>query len=593
MRPHWLLLSFLGVFLFSAPAEAKKLLSWRFESDQNRLVFQTNEGVRPKAKLIYDPTRLVIDLPGTNLGRPTVNRNIGEGIQKVRVGQFKEQTTRIVVELTPGYTLNPEEVKVRGETPTQWSVQLPTPQRPTMPPVPTEQDNQPSPKAAASPTNTKETPSLGFQVTGNGLFVRLDGEEPEDIALKRSDDGRWIDIYLKDVTLPKNLVEQAFSLEHYNVTQVEFHQDSSSRARVSLKVEENSPGWNAFYSQLGGLVLLPKEGWSAGASNAESPSQENGRLVSNSASEELATIESVELTNDGAELLVKADQAVEASGTRTNGVYEITIPNAKLARPVSGPQWDADNPVSRVRVRQQDAETVVVKVQSAPGVKIEALNQPEKQLVALPLTRVSSRSISVPPPKKASPPAPMPDPSEEDVLVMVDPGHGGKDVGATGIGGLSETDIVLPISEHVAEFLREEGVQVKLTRTQDRFVSLEGRTEKANRADADLFVSIHANSINMSRPDVNGLETFYYSTGEELAQTIHKTILRSVDIKDRKLQRAQFYVLRNTSMPAVLVEVGFLTGREDAQKLKKPAFRRRMAEAIARGVLKYVQQNNL
>jgi N-acetylmuramoyl-L-alanine amidase len=109
---------------------------------------------------------------------------------------------------------------------------------------------------------------------------------------------------------------------------------------------------------------------------------------------------------------------------------------------------------------------------------------------------------------------------------------------------------------------------------------------------ADLFVSIHANSINLSRPDVSGLETYYYSSGQRLARTIHSSILQSLDIKDRGVRQARFYVLRKSSMPSVLVEVGFVTGREDAAKLSNPDYRNQMAQAIARGILQYIQQNS-
>lgn len=174
---------------------------------------------------------------------------------------------------------------------------------------------------------------------------------------------------------------------------------------------------------------------------------------------------------------------------------------------------------------------------------------------------------------------------------MIDPGHGGRDPGAVGIGGLQEKNVILPISRRVAALLEQNGVQAVMTRSDDRFISLRGRTDMASRARANLFVSIHANAISLSRPDVNGVETYYYSSGQRLAQTIHRSMLQSTGMRDRGVKRARFYVLRNTSMPAVLVEVGFVTGREDAPRLSDPRFRDQMAEAIARGILQYVQQN--
>jgi N-acetylmuramoyl-L-alanine amidase len=176
--------------------------------------------------------------------------------------------------------------------------------------------------------------------------------------------------------------------------------------------------------------------------------------------------------------------------------------------------------------------------------------------------------------------------------VVIDPGHGGKDPGAIGIGGVQEKDVILPISQQVTRLLEQQGVQVMMTRSGDYFVSLQGRTDLANRARADLFVSIHANSMGMGRPDINGLEVYYFGD-RRLADTIHKNIRRSVSIGDRGVRRARFYVLRNSRMPSTLVEVGFLTGYEDSPKLTDPAFRSQMAVAIARGILEFIQQNNI
>jgi N-acetylmuramoyl-L-alanine amidase len=177
-------------------------------------------------------------------------------------------------------------------------------------------------------------------------------------------------------------------------------------------------------------------------------------------------------------------------------------------------------------------------------------------------------------------------------VVLVDPGHGGPDPGAIGIGGLREKDIVMSISQQVASLLEQQGIQAVLTRTGDQDLDLAPRVSMAERANANVFVSIHANAINMSRPDINGLETYYYSSGARLARTIHNSILQNVDVKDRGVRTARFYVLRRTSMPSVLIEVGFVTGREDAAKLSSAAYRSQMAQAIARGILQYLQQGS-
>jgi N-acetylmuramoyl-L-alanine amidase len=179
------------------------------------------------------------------------------------------------------------------------------------------------------------------------------------------------------------------------------------------------------------------------------------------------------------------------------------------------------------------------------------------------------------------------------VVVMIDPGHGGADPGAVGIGGLQEKVINLAVARRVQQLLQQQGVAAPLTRTGDQEVDLDPRVVLADRADADLFVSIHSNAISLSRPEVNGVETYYYDSGYGLATAIHNSILSKINMRDRGVRQAGFYVLRYASMPSVLVETGFVTGREDAARLSNPAFRDEMAEAIAAGILNYIQRTAL
>jgi N-acetylmuramoyl-L-alanine amidase len=198
---------------------------------------------------------------------------------------------------------------------------------------------------------------------------------------------------------------------------------------------------------------------------------------------------------------------------------------------------------------------------------------------------------SAPQPSSPSPSSPSPAgprPRQGQLTVMIDPGHGGRDPGAVGIGGLREKDINITVSRRVQEILNERGVNAVLTRSDDREIDLEPRVDAAERANADVFVSIHSNAISMSRPDVNGLETFYYSSGLRLAQVIHNNVLESTDLDDRGVRRARFYVLVNTSMPAVLVETGFVTGRDDAARFRSPGGMNAIAEGIADGILEYL-----
>ena len=292
-------------------------------------------------------------------------------------------------------------------------------------------------------------------------------------------------------------------------------------------------------------------------------------------------------------------------------MYRVTITNAKLAARVTGPSFAPNSPILRVRLQPQQPNTVVVLVQPAAGVQ---LGQPQQIGDQLLVSIQGSRRVvalpgkppfalpGLPPPNRG----PFPDPNNPNpqpliqpqrrvtngrVVVIIDPGHGGKDSGALGIGGTREKDVILPIGRRLAEILQQNGVQVIMTRDSDYFVTLPGRVQLAERANADVFVSIHANSAGASRPDVNGLEVYYYDSGLSLARIVRSSILQSIGtLKDRGVRRARFYVLRKSSMPSILVETGYMTGREDMARLRTSAYQNKMAEAIARGVLQYLNR---
>jgi len=180
--------------------------------------------------------------------------------------------------------------------------------------------------------------------------------------------------------------------------------------------------------------------------------------------------------------------------------------------------------------------------------------------------------------------------------VVLDPGHGGPDPGAIGIRGLRETDVVLDVSLQLARLLEARGVVVEMTRTSDIDVDLPPRVAQANQSGADAFISIHANALSMARPDVNGIESFYFAGGPQaglsrrLADAVQQQMLAiSPGTPDRGVKAARFFVIRRATMPSTLVEMGFVTGRLDASRLGEPDFRRRMALALAAGILNYLR----
>ena len=187
----------------------------------------------------------------------------------------------------------------------------------------------------------------------------------------------------------------------------------------------------------------------------------------------------------------------------------------------------------------------------------------------------------------------LPSLKQNKYYVVIDPGHGGPDSGAIGIDGLRETDVVLDVSKKVTKLLRGKGVNVRMTRKNEIDLDLYPRVSLANRTGADIFVSIHANASRGKKRNINGLETFYYEgwKGRLLAENIQKQILKvSPGSPDRGVRRGRYYVIKRTNMPAVLVEIGFVTGRLDARRLEKSSHRNRVAYAIAKGILEYLKR---
>lgn len=215
--------------------------------------------------------------------------------------------------------------------------------------------------------------------------------------------------------------------------------------------------------------------------------------------------------------------------------------------------------------------------------------------------------------------------------IVVDPGHGGHDSGAVGAGGTKEKDVVLAIGLKLAQKLREElGVDVVMTRSTDVFIPLEERTAIANKVNADLFVSVHANAaLNRS---ASGIETYYLNLAktekaaqvaarenntslekvsllqailfdlmanykindsahlaDEVQKALHKKISSSnTGVKNLGVKQGPFYVLVGATMPSILVETAFISNEAEEVRLKDPRYQERTAEGIMEGVRGYI-----
>ncbi|MDQ7839876.1 MAG: N-acetylmuramoyl-L-alanine amidase family protein [bacterium] len=172
-------------------------------------------------------------------------------------------------------------------------------------------------------------------------------------------------------------------------------------------------------------------------------------------------------------------------------------------------------------------------------------------------------------------------------VVAIDAGHGGRDPGAIGPTGLYEKEVVLDIAQRVRELLVRGGVRVIMTRETDTFVELADRSRLARAQGATAFVSIHANAS--TRPAANGSETYYLTPQSlVLAQMMQEELGRVSGLVNRGVRTANFQVLRENDVPAVLVEVAYLSNVDEEARLRAAAFRQRLAEAVARAVHRFL-----
>jgi N-acetylmuramoyl-L-alanine amidase len=295
-----------------------------------------------------------------------------------------------------------------------------------------------------------------------------------------------------------------------------------------------------------------------------------------------------------------------------------------------------DDVVRQIRVgRQQDARTrVVLDIQNAARHSVYTLYNPYR--IVLDFERVAPVSVAVQPPARRAPtPADGAGLSMSRQLglgvarVAIDPGHGGHDPGAE-VRGLTEAEVTLDIALRLEKLLlKQPGAEVVLTRRADAYVPLEQRTAIANAAEADLFLSIHANAS--ASTGARGVETYFLNfasnsaaeavaarenagstrTMSELPDIVKAIALNNKVDESRKLaslvqssmfnslrrvnkqarnlgvKQAPFVVLIGATMPSILAEISFLTNRQEAALLRTPKYREQIAEALLAGVTKY------
>ncbi len=184
------------------------------------------------------------------------------------------------------------------------------------------------------------------------------------------------------------------------------------------------------------------------------------------------------------------------------------------------------------------------------------------------------------------------DPYEDGrLVVMLDPGHGAETGGKRSFdGSFREYEFNRDIARRLKILLQNQGIEVLITAEDDKDLSLNDRCVKANRSDADIFVSLHANAFGTDWNKVNGWETYIYKNGgvsEQIGKEIQKVSIPMLGLANRGVKPSDFFVVKYTDMPAVLIEHGFYTNLEEVEKLKLDEFRQKCAEADAQGIINF------
>ncbi|MFI0434130.1 MAG: N-acetylmuramoyl-L-alanine amidase [Parachlamydiaceae bacterium] len=193
------------------------------------------------------------------------------------------------------------------------------------------------------------------------------------------------------------------------------------------------------------------------------------------------------------------------------------------------------------------------------------------------------------------------------ITIMVDPGHGGHDIGTQSISKprYQEKSLNLVTAKFVRDFLEHLGYQVIMTREEDKFVSLDKRAKMANELKPTVYVSIHYNSAPIAT--AQGIEVFFYQSKDEknkkekervvksrrLAHSVLKNIVCETQAKSRGVKHGNYLVIRETAVPAILVEGGFVTNESEMQNLKDPVYLKRLAWGIVCGIEEYLNKLHL
>lgn len=571
---------FLSVFIlaiaftnsFAQSAASFKEIKFANIGSQDKVSLNTSNYKGYKAFYMSNPDRLVVDIPNN------ISAVKGSGIinvkssmlKSIRYSQFTKTSVRVVFDLKSKQQYTVEEKsgslsfifgKASAQTPGKPvpgtpAVSTPAPSKsPQITPAPsTPPPSTPAPSAPANRGDAERPPvnvqRLNFSTEANRDLITVSGSNNTGYTSMRLTNPDRIVVDIPNCTVPadQNLipVDTAF------IKSISYTQLDAKKARIT--VETNGLPQYRITDQQDRLELI-----------VEAPSYRN---ITYSVQGETAILA---LQNARLEEAPPAESSGEAFTPlyteikdQTGMNYSISFPSS-LADIGSGIMQISDNMLDTIVISRDLDQNIHIYFNSTSPLTYNVVYNPEAGSAEIRMTKETVVKTGK--------------------LVVIDPGHGGYDPGAS-YGDLKEKSLNLKIALKVDEILISKGIKTYMTRTSDVFVPLYDRANIANDMNASLFLSIHNNSFNSIE---YGTETLSYPSdiSRQFASIVQKSLVSALGTKDRGIiNRPNLVVLHATKMPAALAEIAFISNPEDRKKLQDEDFLNRAAEALADAVIK-------
>ncbi len=524
--------------------------SIRFDVPAQVLTVISSSQISPQIQYLKNPQKIVLDLPDTVF--PSVHQEIpnsATGIENIRISQFQSDppTVRMVMDLQ-----YPMEISVRSRKQGNNYETLIKPIRSQATPIQNEDSADPIQKSSNQQL-------LDLRLVGQNLVMEANTA-----------------IYPEIRVLNKSKHEYLLSLYDFNTNLTGMQENIRSPLIDSLRVVKDNKGVHLrLRLKRDDLELVPfcEEKFCTIQLLVKANSQNLARFTD---------LEIDELDRQTTRLRLHSDKGFDYQIYPLENPQRLVIdtlgtkltPGKSLERVLSNSQ-NIKN--IRLTPTQSGQQTDIRLTLDLHGTVIYQFNQTDDYLEVLIQGRQRKPLLNV---------------QNRRAFVVIDAGHGGNDPGAIGVAKTQEKQVALAVTQFLQQYLENDNIQAVMTRSEDMEVLLQPRVDVANLRNADLFVSVHLNSMPPGNTHVRGIETYYTTPqSKALADTVHRYMIKELGAQDRRVRKRGLFVTRKTKMPSVLLEIGFLSSPEEEALLVNPNYQRRVAKAIRDGIYDYLSKN--